>query len=81
MYYLFAVVLGCVEIEVCLHLRSPYQSELKIVSMVGNTVMGKMGCTPILLIKVSVKKIKSATHNAAYSDIDDMCKRSLRIST
>ena len=38
-----------------------------------DTLTGKMGCTPILGVKVSIEKIKSAAHK--NGDID--CKRSV----
>ena len=40
-----------------------------------DTVMGKMGCAPILFIKVSVKKIKGAAHK--NGDIDGTWIQSL----
>ena len=40
--------------------------------------MGKMGCTPILSVKVSVKKINSAAHLNGDADVriptDKICK-------
>ena len=36
--------------------------------------MGKMGCTPILSIKVSIKNIKGAAYK--NSEVDGTCKRS-----
>ena len=48
-------------LEVCLHVMSPSSCPLKspskfnIVSMVIDTLMGEMGCTPNLYIKVSLK--------------------------
>ena len=38
-----------------------------------DTLMGKMGCTPILSIKVSTKKIKGAVHK--NGDVDGTCKQ------
>ena len=49
-------------IKVFLHVRSPPPCPLKvtirftIISMVTDTLMGKMSCTPILSIKVAIKK-------------------------
>ena len=40
--------------------------------------MGKMDCTPILSVKVSVSKIKCAAHK--NSDVDGTCKESLIVS-
>ena len=40
--------------------------------MVMDTLTGKMGCTPILGVKVSIEKIKGAAHKNG----DIHCKRS-----
>ena len=40
--------------------------------------MGKMDCTPILSVKVSVSKIKCAANK--NSDVDGTCKGSLIVS-
>ena len=65
---------------VCLHVTSPslspcslFTTNFNIVSVVMDNLMGKMGCTPILSIKVSTKKIKGAVHK--NGDVDGTCKQ------
>ena len=44
--------------------------------LIYDTLMAKMDCTPILSIKVSINKIKTAVHKNC--DFDGRCKRSLK---
>ena len=65
--------------KVCLHAMSPSPSPLpltfNIVSIVMNTLTGRTGYTPILLIKVSFNSVKCTT--LKNGDVDGTCKRHL----
>ena len=64
-------------IKVCLHVACPSKppSTFSIVPMVIDTLTARMGCTLILSIKVSVKRIKGIAKK--NGDVDGTCKRSL----
>ena len=62
---------------VCLQVMflSPCPSKSLSLPVVMDTLMGKIGCTPILSVKVSVKKIKGAAHK--NGDIDGIFTQNL----
>ena len=64
-------------LKVCSHVTSPSSSKFNIVSIVKDTLIGTMDCTPILSTKVYIKKIKGTAHK--NGDVDGTCKR--RLST
>ena len=58
------------------HRHHVRQSHCQCLTMVTDTLTGKMSCTPILFVQVSIKKTNGAVHK--NGGVDGTCKQSLR---